>query len=188
MDFGLCTFLLRIFATFILTIYAFTNLNILENRLFIMYSELDTKIKCLFFVPHKKYAKTLKSHIASPSCMKLHVQFYVLTFSIIDWMECVGRKYSWVYVCWQISTNNINTQFSCNKATVFEIYLNLNVMYECNGFRKSSKKHNIIVFSISYSISNHNMSTLHSYYSFLQIDILPDWVYINGNTFVDIRD
>ena len=73
---------------------AFTNLNILENSLFIIYSELDTKIKCLFLVPHKKYAKTLKSHIGSPSCMKLHVQFYVLTFSIIDWMECVGRKYS----------------------------------------------------------------------------------------------
>ena len=87
---GPFTFLLCIFATFILTI----NLSILENRLFIMYSKLDTKIKCLFYVPHKKYAKTLKSHIASPSCMKLHVQFYVLTFSIIDWMECVGRKYS----------------------------------------------------------------------------------------------
>ena len=157
--------------TLILSLFAVTNLSILENRLFIMYSKLDTKIKCLFYVPHKKYAKTLKSHIGSPSCMKLHVQFYVLTFSIIDWMECVGRKYSWVYVCWQISTNNINTQFSCNKATVFEIYLNLNVMYECNGFRKSSKNTilDLIVFLISYSISNHKMNTLHSYYSFVRI-------------------
>ena len=164
---GLYTFLLCIFATFILTI----NLSILENRLFIMYSKLDTKIKCLFYVPHKKYAKTLKSHIGSPSCMKLHVQFYVLTFSIIDWMECVGRKYSWVYVCWQISTNNINTQCPYNITRVFDVYLNLNVMYECNGFRKSSKKHNIRfeVFQISYSISNHNMNTLHSYYSFVRI-------------------
>lgn len=164
---GPFTFLLCIFATFILTI----NLSILENRLFIMYSKLDTKIKCLFYVPHKKYAKTLKSHIGSPSCMKLHVQFYVLTFSIIDWMECVGRKYSWVYVCWQISTNNINTQCPYNITRVFDVYLNLNVMYECNGFRKSSKNTilDLIVFLISYSISNHKMNTLHSYYSFVRI-------------------
>ena len=126
---------IHISSLYISNLYAFTNLNILENRLFIMYSELHTKIKCLFYVPHKKYAKTLKSHIGSPSCMKLHVQFYVLTFSIIDWMECVGRKYSWVYVCWQISTNNINTQCPYNITRVFEVYLNLNVMYECNGFR-----------------------------------------------------
>ena len=45
----------------------------------------------------------------------------------------------------------------------------------------------LIVFLIAYSISNHNITEGHQY-SFLQIDILPDWVYINGNTFVDIRD